>query len=100
VQHDVYRVEPGALRVNGIDLDQHHAHAWEATRVESELLEFVNTNNLSGAILGGHNLGFDLGFLRNFSPTFVNSFDYHTIDTQVLATALKQANVITSRVQN
>lgn len=85
VRDSPYRVEAAALAVNGIDLQQHHEQAKEQDVAADELRAYLKYKRKKRAMLGGHNVQFDVRFLMTLLP------DYHELllggvaDTKVAA---------------
>lgn len=94
VRHDTYRVDAEALAVNGIDLASHHEQAVVPETAANEVRDYLRYRRRSRVMLGGHNVSFDVRFLRTLLP------DYHelvlggVVDTKVVAQFLMHAGVL------
>lgn len=97
VKHDVYKVSSGALAVNHIDILAHDREAAPidalSELITSRLVDWVAQNNGNRLIPVGHNVDFDLNWLKVSFPKVEWSkfLDYHKIDTQVIARYLQMA---------
>lgn len=88
VRWDLYRVTPDAMRVNGIhNLHKHHEKAIPESVVKSGIVAFLNTYRSAQEkyVPMGHNVNFDIGFMREFFPNWTGFFGYRSFDTQVIA---------------
>ncbi len=86
-------VEAEALAVNHINLAQHLEQAQPPAAVAAELAAFIPREfrpYKGRALLAGHNVGFDYGFLMRLArvagdPQFVNRhFNHRTLDTAAI----------------
>jgi DNA polymerase-3 subunit epsilon/ribonuclease T len=106
IKHENYdKVTPEALKVNKIDLEQHHNDP-KAETPRQALQSFKDWLNAlipprQRGIAGGHNLRFDRGFIEcQFFFDGANFFDwedyfhYRSVDTQVLATMMMHAGIL------
>ena len=87
------RADPSALALNG-----YSEGAWENATDLAEALDFV-APLLGGAIMAGHNVSFDRGFLdASWSRTGVRppEMDHHVVDTATLAWPLLACGLIPS----
>ena len=87
------RADPSALALNG-----YSEGAWENATDLAEALDFV-APLLGGAIMAGHNVSFDRGFLdASWSRTGVRppEMDHHVLDTATLAWPLLAAGLVDS----
>lgn len=92
VRHHEYCVEPGALAVTGIDLLDHDRAAQPPEEVAAALREYAA--GVGRVMLGGHNFGFDLGFLRPLLPDLRRVFRSSYVDTKLSAQFLIHAGVL------
>lgn len=80
--------DPQALRVNGIDIEQHNQEAIRPDEAAQALLRFGRRYSDGTRIrLAGHNIvGFDAGFLRAlYGPSdFWRYFHHRSIDTMTM----------------
>lgn len=94
VRDHPYRVEADALAVNGIDVARHHADAVERETAANEVRAYLQYRRRKRVMLGGHNVQFDVRFLRALLP------DYHelvlggVVDTKPTAQFLIHAGVL------
>lgn len=93
IKHDNYVVDPKALEINRINLVKHHNNpkSLNVSTAKSHMIAFFNTpvhrpaGQQQKMIAIGHNLGFDVGFITEFLPTWWNFVHYRKLDTQVIA---------------
>ena len=103
IKHKVFNVTQEAMKVNNIDLTN-------LTTSPEDTFVIIDTflkRNFDKKIhIGGHNVGFDVSFFKPFYenvreylkslnpnidiPTWNQRFDYHYIDTSIIATYLKE----------
>ena len=76
IKHDEYAVTKSALRINGIDLFEHHKVGVFPDAALKNMHDFVSMHELHETPLLGHNLHFDLGFLRSLCDTCSSSFPF------------------------
>ncbi|MDL2343079.1 3'-5' exonuclease [Deinococcus sp. MIMF12] len=96
VRHDTYDVEEEAMAVNGIDLGAHHAEAQAPEAVADAIRTYAAGEGR--VMLGGHNFGFDLGFLRPLLPDLGRVFRHGQVDTKVAAQFLIHAGLLPRKV--
>ncbi|EYB69308.1 exonuclease [Deinococcus phoenicis] len=96
VRHEHYDVEAEAMAVNGIDLAAHHAGAQPPEEVADAVRAYVR--EVGRVMLGGHNLHFDLGFLRPLLPDLNRVFRRGRVDTKLSAQFLIHAGVLPRKV--
>lgn len=106
IKHDDYsNVTPEALGVNGIDLEAHHNHplAEYPHQAKQSFMDWLGgfRKRKELSVLGGHNLGFDEGFMvlgltdeKGFGFPLYNFFHYRKVDTQMLATIMRHAGLL------
>lgn len=102
IKHKVFNVTQEAMKINNINLADLTTSPEDAFIIIDTFLK----RNFDGKIkLGGHNIGFDVSFLKPFYesvreylkslnpnidiPTWNQRFDYHYIDTSIITTYLK-----------
>lgn len=91
--------DPAALKVNGIDIDWLRTEGKGVNNAAMEIENFLLENNLSKSpvMLGGHNVQFDVGFLKRLyrlaGRDFSKTFSYRSVCTQVLAIACTAAGL-------
>lgn len=85
---------PEALRVNGIDLDAHHAYS--VTRAEAARLVQEFSAPMGRPWLAGHNVAFDISFVRRlFAPDVLRKMVSHRVlDTMQVLAYLGHAGLI------
>lgn len=98
IKSDSYKVTPGAMAVNKLDLVKIHA-----TGVTID--DFYETiAEMKGKIFGkdkptvlGHNVAFDLSFIHYYvgKERWENLFSYRTLDTATIARFLTDAGILT-----
>ena len=83
------RVDPGAMKVNGLDIDALRREGRELTDVLDEITAFVRQHTLPGSkpVFVGHNAPFDWSFVSyvyqaNDRP---NPFGYKALDTKAFS---------------
>lgn len=97
VRHEPYVVTGGGMRVNRIDLAQHHEAAVSPAGALEALQAFLNRHfDPQAAItLVGHNIAFDRAFLGTFlaaqGRALEPRFHHRCIDTHSIAAALRDA---------
>lgn len=103
IKHKTFNVTQEAMKVNNIDLKD------LTTSPEDSFLiidAFLKRNFDRKINIGGHNIGFDISFFKPFYesvreylkslnpnidiPTWNQRFDYHYVDTSIIATYLKE----------
>lgn len=87
VKHKDYAVTKGAQRVNKFNLEEHETKAIDPIMVIDEIDEFCLRNFPQDhkIIVAGHNIIFDINFIRFFlsqyNRSFENMFSHRSIDT-------------------
>ena len=101
IKHDEYSLTSGALEVNKINIVEHHAQAKYAAEAGTILRTFLNgavkTTGKKRLIPAGHNVVFDMQFLRAHlldDATWNEYFTYPAFDTAAIARYLNAVNVI------
>lgn len=99
IVHDVYRVTPRAMEINKIDLETHEGYKPE--EAVQMILEFMKKHFEKPAQVCGHNVGFDVGFLKVLfkmvGVDYDKIFSYRLLDTSAVARFLVFAGVIPPR---
>ncbi|AFZ67384.1 3'-5' exonuclease [Deinococcus peraridilitoris] len=85
VRDTPYRVEAEALEINRIDLQSHHGQAAEREHAAHELHAYLQYRRKKRVMVGGHNVSFDLRFLRALLPSWNEVVLGGVIDTKVIA---------------
>jgi DNA polymerase-3 subunit epsilon len=99
IKQDKYIVNGKAMDINGIDLAKHHKKAVSHMKAIEQILDFINDyfgdsceRNGEKITLGGHNINFDVNFLKKFllnnNIKFHKIFDYRFVDTAGLLKTL------------
>lgn len=98
IKHEEYALTAGALSVNKIDLPQHHAAGLTLQEARSALRTFIADVMLrcgnKRLVPAGHNVGFDVQFIRANLLTdteWDNYFTYPALDTAAVARFLNAA---------
>ena len=94
VRHDTYRVDAGALAVNGIDISTHHEQAVVPEAAANEVRDYLRYRRRGRVMLGGHNVSFDVRFLRELLPDYHELILGGVVDTKVVAQFLIHAGVL------
>lgn len=102
VQPEGRVVEPKALEINGINMDDHMKVAYSRAEAAQKLEDWIKCAwNGSGKgwdkpILAGHNVPFDFGFLGELYPpgVFREMISHRFVDTLMLLTAFEHAKII------
>lgn len=83
-----------ALAVNGIDLDLHHSYSVSRADAASVIQEFCLP--MGRPVLCGHNVQFDIGFVRRlFTPDVLRrTFSHRVVDTLQVLLYLEHAGLI------
>ena len=75
VNDEVLNISPQAIQLNKIDIEEHKKVALVGFDVIKEMKEFIDKYFPKEIItLAGHNVGFDVNFIRNFCHKY--KFDY------------------------
>lgn len=97
IRHEPYVVTGGGMKVNRIDLAQHHATAFSPQEAVEALETFLDRHfePKASITLVGHNISFDRAFLGTFLVSqgrdLEPRFHHRCIDTHSVAAALKDA---------
>lgn len=85
IKRKKYSTTETALKINKIDLNELRKKGLEPKEAMDIILRFINKNFNEKATLVGHNLGFDVGFFKEFFKEnkidYNNFFSYRGIDT-------------------
>ena len=86
------RVDPGAMAVNGLDIDDLKAFGLTMEAALDQLDAFVSEHTVAGSkpVFVGHNAPFDWSFVNYayVSRDRVNPFGYKALDTKALASGI------------
>jgi DNA polymerase III epsilon subunit-like protein len=77
INDGVLNVTSEALKINGINLDEHKKHALTSKEAIHELDKFLLSHFRQNekVTIGGHNVNFDVNFLKTF--LLHNKYDFH-----------------------
>lgn len=97
-----YHVFPDAMRVNKIDIVNHHESALSLDNARRILLEFLNKHKGAFTMIPvGHNIQFDIGFLKGSGlmtgEEIRKYFSFGMIDTMVVSQFMKLCGKIPKR---
>jgi len=91
-----------ALKVNGFTVGRIKEIGVSPAKAVDQFISFLSKHNLTRrATLAGHNVGFDIGFLKRLfrlagkEAKYDQLFSFRTIDTQAVAQLLQMAGRIT-----
>lgn len=93
-----------ALEINRIDLDQHRKTAISPAEAIQQIIHFIKRNFDSSEkiTLAGHNIGFDISFIRYLFESqrykFGSYFSHRSIDTSSILYYLYLAGLLESRI--
>lgn len=101
LKHDEYSLTAGALAVNKINLSAHHAAAMTLPAARSALTNYLNraiaATGKKRLIPAGHNVAFDVQFLRAYlldDAAWDQYFTYPAFDTAAIARFLNAAGIV------
>jgi DNA polymerase III subunit epsilon len=96
IKHSVYKVSGLALKINKINLENHHKEAIEIEKACTIINEFIKKYDLYETPLLGHNIKFDLAFIQNLYQGTEIEFNHclEHIDTWHIWNSLKQEGII------
>lgn len=83
IKEDKYNVTPKAMEINNINLDELKKKGIEKLKIKQEIVKIIKENFNEKAILAGHNVSFDISFLKKIftEEEFQEIFSYRSIDT-------------------
>ena len=101
VKHDRYNVSGIALKINKINLEEHHKIAIDSRKACLEMNRFIMKNKIREIPLIGHNIGFDIRFLRELYRQSQKEYllDLETVDTRNLWNNLKNRGIVPSTLK-
>jgi DNA polymerase III alpha subunit (gram-positive type) len=96
IKHKTYNINKIAMQINKINLEEHNKTALETKDACKKINKFIIKNELQEIPLIGHNIGFDLRFLKELyrqnNEEFL--FNMETIDTRDIWNNLKVKGII------
>lgn len=99
IVHEVYNVDQRAMDINGIDLDSHKGY--KPDEAVAMITDFMATHFEKPAQVCGHNVSFDVGFVKELFGTVEADYDkvfsYRLLDTSAVARFLVFAGIIPPR---
>ena len=96
IKHRVYHVSGIALKINKINLKDHHREAIDIEEACRIINQFIEKYDLYGTPLLGHNIKFDLAFIENLFSGTGKEFNHclEHIDTWHIWNSLKREGII------
>lgn len=96
VKHKDYNASSSALKVNGIDLEEHHKIGITPKKACNEINTFINKNLLRETPLVGHNISFDRRFLNALfdQGESLSKFHHESEDTMFIWRSLQNQNKV------
>ena len=104
INDGVLKVSEEALKINGIDLIKHLKHALKPQFAINEMVDFLNHHfeRDEKVTLGGHNINFDVNFMKAFltnnNYNFNKKFSHRVVDTASILTYLYLGGKIKQKV--
>ncbi|MBS3087953.1 3'-5' exonuclease [Candidatus Pacearchaeota archaeon] len=101
IKHKNYNINPQALKVNGINIDEHNLHACPPSKACSQINTFIKKNSLQKTPIVGHNIHFDKAFLNSLfqqgetKPIFHDEYE----DTIKIWKELQKKEIIPSHLR-
>jgi len=91
IKHNHYNVSGIALKINKINIKEHHKIGINPKSACLEINSFIKKNKIKNIPLIGHNINFDMRFLRELYKKEREEFllDLETLDTRSLWANLK-----------
>lgn len=93
-------VDAEAMGINHIDLDAHKLIADSPRQASTAIADYVRDNlqTKGRVVLGGHNTGFDVGFVKELMgfQKFDDLFMHRTVDTSVILRFLYHCGLLTN----
>jgi DNA polymerase III alpha subunit (gram-positive type) len=91
VKHERYNVSGIALKINKINLEEHHQNAIPVFAACDNIDRFIEKHGLKQCVIIGHNIRFDIGFLGELYRLIGRDFSFYSdfIDTMALWRELK-----------
>jgi DNA polymerase III epsilon subunit-like protein len=102
IKHKNYNVDPEALKINKINLEEHNQIAVEPKIACRQINNFIGKNKLNKTIVLGHNVNFDRGFVRELfhQENLIPKLHTSQIDTMHLWNNLKKRGIVPGKMQS
>jgi len=96
IKHKKYNVSGFALQINKINLKEHNKVGIKPTQACFEINEFIKKNKVKNIPLIGHNISFDMRFLRELYKKEKEDFllDMETLDTRSIWINLRNKGIV------
>lgn len=96
IKHEKYNVTGIALKINKINLKEHNKIGINSKKACREINDFIIENRIKNIPLIGHNINFDLRFLRELYKKERKEFllDLQTLDTRSIWINLRNKGII------
>lgn len=101
-QNDGYYIYPEALKINKIDIINHHKESIDIIDARDRLLKFLEKNKSNYRLIPiGHNIQFDIKFIKKSGLLLCEEYDkyisYNVMDTLIISQFLKLSGKLNSR---
>ncbi len=82
IKEKEYNVTTQAIEINKIDLNELKKNGLKKSEIKKEIINLIKENFKEKAILAGHNINFDISFLKKIfeEKEFLEIFSYRSID--------------------
>jgi len=101
VKHEKYNCQPMALKINGINIQEHDKVALSHNEIKLRIRKFIARTGTKGAPLMGQNhINFDIPFLRKFYEEEKLPFSRYYIDLMNLWITMKHSGLIPWKFNN
>lgn len=105
LKHDGSEIDQVAMEKNGINLKEHQEKSLEISDARADILDFLARNRAERWLIPvGHNIGFDVAFLKNsglLTPSEYSRFiGFSTIDTMIIAEFLRSCGNYPKRLSS
>jgi DNA polymerase III epsilon subunit-like protein len=96
-----YYIYPDALKINKINIVEHHKNSMDLIDCRKQLIKFVEKHKCNKKLIPiGHNINFDIRFIKSsglLSEEEYNKYlSFNVIDTMIIAQFLKACNKLNS----
>ena len=101
IKHENYNTNAEAIKVNKIDINEHHKIAVEPKIACEKINSFLEKNTLHETPLIGHNIQFDKGFLNSLfnQGELTHKFHHESFDTMHLWRNLQRNGKVPSNLR-